>query len=287
MNMRRFTMTMALVATMVVPVFAERVTPETARMVATTFLNNNGAKTTQLTDLSKIAGFENLYIFTTESSFVVMSADDYVKPILGYSLTGKFETNDMPENVSSWLQGYNDGIQFIIGSGIKATAKDVQVWNDLSNGKDGVAQAIPIVDALVQTRWNQGSPYNNLCPKKNNISTVTGCVATAMAQIMKFWEHPTTGMDSHSYTWDGQTLSVDFSATPYDWGNMKNSYSSSYTSIEATAVATLMYHCGVSVEMKYNTSGNGGSSASTSRVMSAFATYFGYAPCMEYKSKDN
>ena len=85
--MKRFTIAVALVFLTAIPMMAERVTPETARKVATSFLNNNSAKAAQLTDLSKAAGFPNLYIFTTEESFVVMAADDRVKPILGYSLT--------------------------------------------------------------------------------------------------------------------------------------------------------------------------------------------------------
>ena len=105
------------------PLFAERVDPETARKVATTFLDNNGAKVTQLTDLSKEAGFPNLYIFNGEEGFVVLSADDRVQPILGYSLTGRFEVEGMPEHISSWLQGYSNEIQYAIDHQARATEK--------------------------------------------------------------------------------------------------------------------------------------------------------------------
>lgn len=260
------------------PMMAERVTPETARKVATTFLNNNGAKTTQLTDLSKAAGFPNLYIFSTENSFVVMAADDCVKPILGYSLTNTFIAVEMPENISSWLLGYSDEIQWAIDNKQRATSEIAQQWKDLVVGKTDTAKTDAVVGPLIQTKWNQRSPYNDLCPS----GTVTGCVATAMAQVMKFWEHPTMGTDSHSYTWNNQTLSADFGATTYDWDNMTNTYNSSSNETQKLAVATLMYHCGVSVEMKYNTS----SSAKTYDVMSALQTYFSYAPCMRYKSKN-
>ena len=103
--MKKPIMIIAALMLLVMPMMAERVTHETARKVATTFLQNNGAKTTQMVELSKSAGFENLYIFTTESSFVVMSADDCVKPILGYSFDGRFEVEGMPENVRGWLEG--------------------------------------------------------------------------------------------------------------------------------------------------------------------------------------
>jgi len=271
-------MILAVLMLLSLSIKAEHVTPETARKVATTFLNNNGAKTAQLTDLSKAAGFENLYIFTTESSFVVMSADDCVKPVLGYSLTNTFVAERMPENISLWLQGYSDEIQWAIDNKLRATSETAQQWKDLIVGKTNTAKAEAVVGPLIQTEWNQRSPYNDLCPS----GTVTGCVATAMAQVMKFWEHPTMGTDSHSYTWNNQTLSADFSATTYDWDNMTNTYNSSSNETQKLAVATLMYHCGVSVEMKYNTS----SSAKTYDVMSALQTYFSYAPCMQYKSKD-
>ena len=94
--MKRFTLILALVLMVAMPTFAERVTSETAYKVASTFLNNNGAKAAQLTDVSKEAGFPNLFIFTTESSFVVMAADDCVQPILGYSLTNTFVAEGMP-----------------------------------------------------------------------------------------------------------------------------------------------------------------------------------------------
>lgn len=276
--MKKFTILLALVILVAMPIFAEHVTPETARKVASTFLKNNGAKANQLTDLSKAAGFPNLYIFTADEGFVVMSADDCVTPILGYSVTNKFVAEGMPENISSWLQGYNNEIQWTIENDIQSNKCTTTEWKDLKEGKASKDTPTAIVGPLLSTQWNQVSPYNDLCPP----GTVTGCVATAMAQVMKFWEHPTMGTDSHSYTWNNQTLSANFGNTTYNWNSMTDTYDSSSTSEEKTAVATLMFHCGVSVEMKYNTT----SSAKTSDVMSALQTYFGYASCMQYKSKD-
>lgn len=293
--MKKLLIVAALLITL--PLFAERVDPETARKAATTFLSNNGAKADQLTDLSKSAGFTNLYVFTAKKGFVVMAADDCVKPILGYSLTAKFVAEDMPENISSWLQGYNDEIQYAIANGVKASANIMQAWNDLINEKAGVAKATPVVDALVKTTWDQHAPYNNLCPYDldDNERTLTGCVATAMAQIMKYWKYPSQGMGSHSYTPSEHPKHgvqfADFGATTYDWNNMLNSYSGSYSADQANAVATLMYHCGVSVNMDYDYSQDNtphtGSSSSTYDVIAALENYFNYAPCMQYKSKRN
>ncbi len=96
------------------PLMAEHVSPFMARKVATSFFNNNGAKSAQLNDLSKAAGFSNLYVFNAEKGFVVVAADDCALPILGYSLTGKFTTENMPDNMSGWLKNYNDEIQYAI-----------------------------------------------------------------------------------------------------------------------------------------------------------------------------
>ena len=103
--MKKARILLVLLVAASLPLLAERVDLETARKVATTFLNNNGAKTNQLTDLENVAGFPNLYIFNANEGFVVMAADDRIKPILGYSLTGSFKVEDMPENVRGWLQG--------------------------------------------------------------------------------------------------------------------------------------------------------------------------------------
>ena len=291
--MKKLLIVVALLAAL--PLFAERVDPETAHKVATTFLTNNGAKASQLTDLTRAAGFPNLYIFTAEEGFVVMSADDCVKPILGYSLTDKFVAENMPENISSWLQNYNDEIQYAIKHGVKADTGTKLIWNDLFWGKPSASRATFVVDNLVKTTWGQGSPYNDLCPydSDDNERTVTGCVATAMAQIMRYWEYPSQGLGSHSYTPSGHpkhgTQYANFGATTYEWNNMTNTYESSSTDAEKLAVATLMYHCGVSLDMDYDYSKkdtpHNGSSAYTPDVMFALEFYFNYAPSMQYKDK--
>ena len=299
--MKRLTMILALVLMVAMPMMAEHVSPETARKVATTFLNNNGAKATQLADLSKAAGFSNLYIFTAEQGFVVMAADDCVQPILGYSLEGKFVAEGMPENMIWWLQGYNNEIQSAIENKTKPTVETAKMWKDLIEGNSKTAKATVAVAPLIQTKWNQNKYYNSLCPEVSDGPdghAYTGCVATAMAQIMKYWSYPAQGIGSHSYTWNGQTLSADFGATTYDWANMANAYECYYvnptdqyavavsnTDEEITAVATLMYHCGVSVDMEYGGSSTGGSAAPNAYVATALKNYFNYNSEIEYKEK--
>ena len=301
--MKRFSF-FALLLMAAMPLMAEHVTPETAQKVAKTFLNNNGAKSTQLTDLSKTAGFQNLYIFNGEEGFVVMSADDCVQPILGYSLTGKFVAENMPANVSGWLQGYNDEIQYAIENQLRATTETAKLWKDLIDGNTKAGKATTVVNALLQTTWDQNGYYyysggqlhiyelyNNMCPYDNNAGerTVTGCVATAMAQIMKYWSYPAYGVGSHSYTPETHpeygVQSANFGATNYAWSNMPNELTSSSTTTQKNAVATLMYHCGVSVDMDYDISDNGGSGAYSEDVPNALVNYFNYKSTVSIKSK--
>ena len=242
-----------------------------ARQVAMTFLNNNGARTSGLTDVSAVAGFSNMYVFTTENSFVLMAADDCVQPILGYSLTGGFDIENMPANKRAWIQGYNDGIRYAVENQLRASSEVAQQWRDLAEGNPIAGRAITVVAPLIQTQWDQSSPYNMLCPS----NSVTGCVATAMAQVMKYWNYPEHGIGWHSYTHPvyGE-LSADFQSTTYDWDNMLNTYNGSSTNAQRLAVATLMYHCGVSVDMNYSPNSSG---AGSEIVAEALKTYFNYS----------
>ena len=304
--MKRIPLILALVLMVAMHSYAERVTPETAQKVVTTFLNNNGVKSTQLTDLSKDAGFSNLYIFNAESGFVVMAADDCVQPILGYSLTGRFVAENMPDNVRSWLQGYNDEIQFAIDGKMIANSEITKLWKELVEGQAKAGKATAVVDPLVQTQWDQNGVYyysggqihifelyNNLCPYDYTAGerTVTGCVATAMAQIMKYWGYPSQGIGSHSYTPstrpDLGVQSANFGETTYQWADMPNKLSMTSNSTQINAVATLMYHCGVSVDMMYDISDNGGSGAYAEDIPYALNHYFNYKATANIKYKNS
>ncbi len=282
MRMRKFTPMLALLLMAALPTMAERVKPETARKVASTFLNSNGAKAeVQLADLSKAAGLANLYIFTTEpAGFVVMAADDRVQPILGYSLNSSFGTTDMPDNLRSWLQGYNDQIQHAINNQAPATAQTKRQWKELAEGNTRAATATPVVAPLLQTKWGQEYPFNDQCPQ----GAVSGCVATAMAQIMKYWEWPASGTGTHTNT-NNPSQTVDFSSATYDYDNMANLYTSYFddngthhqlsnpTQAQIDAVATLMYHCGVAVDMEYGSV----SLADTYYIGNRLQTYFNFS----------
>ena len=221
--MKNFTTVLVLMMLFVMPCVAEQVQPETARSVARTFLSSNRAETNNLVDVSAEAGFPNLYIFTTEHSFVIMSADDCVQPVLGYSLTGSFDVENIPFNMRDWLQGYSDEIQYAVENNIRSTDEISHLWEALAEGNLDVARATSVVDPLIQTKWNQSQYYNSLCPLASggpDGHVYAGCTATSMAQIMKYYNYPSRGIGTHSYLWNNQTLSADFGATTYDWNNM-------------------------------------------------------------------
>ena len=186
---------MAMLLFAALPLMAERVAPETAQKAAQIFLNNNGAKSAKLTDLSKTAGFANLYIFNAEQGFVVMAADDCVQPILGYSLTGHFVAKNMPENISGWLQGYSDEIQFAIDSKAKPSAETAKLWKDLIDGDSKAAKATIVVDNLLSTTWDQTYPYNALCPRGPSTDQLTVTASVSFEFVVNDLNATTDGND--------------------------------------------------------------------------------------------
>jgi hypothetical protein len=220
------------------------------------------------------------YVFNVANGdgFVLVSADDRAQAILGYSTESDFNAENIPVNTRKWLESYKSEIRYLIQNQVNATQAITTDWQQLVDGSGpGMFGKKAAVSPLVQTKWNQSPYFNALCPYDNSEGerTVTGCVATAMAQVMKFWNYPATGTGSHSYNHQSfGTLSANFGGTTYNWSSMPNTVNSANS-----AVATLMYHCGVSVEMGYGVASTGGSSAYVISSASA-GTY-----CAEYALK--
>ena len=287
-----------------VTLFAGHVSQEEAVLVAENFMNAAPASGSRhAAPLRKMvlqqAADENLfYVYENENGegWVVVAANDAVTPILAYSETGHFRTSELPVNVRGWMGKYNTFIKRIEAEGISPSEETTDKWNALRQGVRR-SQGDAVVGPLLKTTWDQNAPYYNLCPGTGSDKAYAGCVAIAMAQIMKYWEWPKQGTGSHSYqpadpssSTGGASKrygvqSADFGSTTYDWANMLNSYSGNYTDTEANAVATLMYHCGVAVEMMYGNDEDGGSGAFTVNygdsttfacAQNAFVDYFGY-----------
>ncbi|MCK9481802.1 MAG: C10 family peptidase [Bacteroidia bacterium] len=192
------------------------------------------------------------YIFNTNANgFVIISGDDNVTPILGYSNEGRFDPSDIPPSVQKWLEGYQEQIRYVIDNNIAATPEIEQSWHAYLNNTSSAPMA-PLgtkVEPLIKTKWNQRPYVNDQCPG----GSVTGCVATAMAQVLKYWDYPANGTGFHSYNHKAYgSLSANFGSRTYHWDSMPNLVNS-----PNNAVATLMYDCGVSVNMNFSPSSSG------------------------------
>jgi len=224
------------------------------------------------------------YVFNLKNAegYIIIVADDACFPILGYSTESKFDAKNLPIQLNKWLWHRAKEIAYIKKQGFEADAEIKQEWKNLENPSSAVARTERTegVNPLMTTRWNQSPFYNDLCPYdvQERDRAVTGCVATAMAQIMKYHNHPQKGQGIYSYVHEKYgRLSADFGSTTYNWATMPNRVTS-----RNTAVATLMYHCGVSVDMEYNVGANGGSGAIPAKVETALKKYFGYASTVKF-----
>lgn len=222
-------------------------------------------------------GNATYYVFNgSDKGFYIVAADDVVStPVLGFSDEGVFDPDNIPVNMADMLNDYSAQISAMIARGGEPSSSDANVLY-LAAAASGRSDVAP----LCKTLWDQGAPYFNLCPEKNNEHAFTGCVATAMAQAMKVFNWPAKGIGTNSYAstdgdFKGVRLTVDFSSSVYDWANMLPDYSSAPNATDAqkNAIARLMYDCGVAVDMNYNLTASG---ASSTDIAPAMIKYFNY-----------
>lgn len=184
-----------------------------------------------------------LYIFSSPSMFVIASADDDAPGLLGYSLDGGFSP-DISPSMEWWLEQYSRYIGTAKTS-LKAT------------GSERRSAILP----MISSEWDQCAPYNNMIPQHNGNTPYTGCVATAMAQIMRYHEWPDKGEGAIQWTCSRDYASHDhifnFEDAPFDWANMLDKYNGDESPVQENAVARLMYACGAAAEMQYGYSASG------------------------------
>lgn len=269
---------------------AAKVSPEMASMVARNFMVRQGVKAQlHLVD----HGWSEMYLFAAvDGGFVIVAGDDCVRPILAYSLTSPF-ADTLPEHISSWLQGYAGEIALLRSQGAVASPLVRAEWDSLLKA-DGQGPLYTVVVApMLTTTWKQGSPYNTLCPTDSlNRKTISGCVAVALAQVMKYWNHPAQGVGSYSYsTANCGTMSANFGATSYDWFHMSNALTSVSPTANINAVATLVYHAGVASKMSYGYSSSSATTTSSYNINTftgerALRTYFKYDKSLHSVRRD-
>ena len=220
-------------------------------------------------------GMTTFYTFSFSSGgFVIVAADDASLPVLAYSFEGSGQAEYLNPAAKAWLDNYSRQISEISATRL-SNAETRPVWDKILG--NSMEREIMDVSPLLTTTWDQGCYYNALCPAESGAGfgscnhAWTGCVATTMSQIMKYHAFPTNGIGYHSYTHETYGLqSANFGITTYNFAAMPNNVTSSNT-----AVATLMYHAGVSVNMQYGASGSG---AYSEDVPFALVNFFNYGP---------
>ncbi|MDE6443111.1 MAG: C10 family peptidase [Muribaculaceae bacterium] len=260
----------ALMMGTAVPAFSARIGVDEAKSIAAEFLNSRKIRIMGNLSLEPVAetvkGSSNFYVFNVNGNkgFVIISAESSTAPVLGYSFEGGYPTKNAPDAMKWVMEGMEKEVK---------AAPSVQKSKSLSERKAMISASASRSDEqklLPTAEWSQEGPFNNYIPGK----PLVGCVGTAMATIMKFYEWPASGNGS----FDG----VDFN-TNYNWSDMRtDNYRSGYSESEADAVATLMYHASKSIDTQY---GMSGSSAYEVKVPAALSTYFNYDPGVSYKKR--
>lgn len=250
----------------ILPLSASTLTPEQA---LSRFFNDKGNQTTRVashtgSSLKLDATVGNLYVFSADNGFVILPSDDSAPSLLGFSDAGKFDLESNPE-LKYWMDFYNSQLDYV------RHHPDVQKRLKAVEHKQRAE-----ISPLTVTKWNQEYPYNLLCPKVDGHETVTGCVATAMAQLMKFYNYPEHGSGKHSYFWKvgEEELSFNYDSIPFQWDLMDDVYDKESSETARNAVAELMYGCGVAVDMHYSP---GDSGAATMKMGASLIDIFGYS----------
>lgn len=266
--------------------FAKDVSQTQAQRLAGAFLSRpggvmkapsvTGSKLKHVYTAVESNGKNSFYTFNVGdgNGFVIVAADDRAYDILGYSDTGRFEYDRLSPEMKGWLENYSEQISYIRKNNIQVDKAETETL-----GRS-------VAPLLGDIKWSQDAPYNEMCPAYDiNTRCATGCVATAMAQVMYYNRWPEKGRGSNTYSpsiLGGMSLIADFGNTTYDWNSMTPTYSSASSKASRDAVALLMLHCGISVNMEYYSSSGAGSEP----VAPALFNYFNYDKGIAYRTRD-
>lgn len=226
---------------------------------------------TQVTQSGSPAAY--VFNYAGGRGYMILAGDDVAMPVLGYNEQGNINADALPPQLEWWLQEYARQIEYAAAHGAMP----------VSSSARPAGPEVAAIAPLIKTHWDQGEPYNGKCPILNAERTYTGCVATAMAQVMKYFNYPEVGQNSISYNDDdgcGKRLTLNFAQRRFDWDNMLDNYTpGKYTEEQAEAVASLMQATGYSVKMSYAADASG---ALAMNIRHGLIRYFNYDPNMEY-----
>ena len=280
---------MVMLALFVGQLIASPVDVNTARQLSLKYAQGNATKKVANLDLAYTqtteSGANALYVFNFEGGYLIMAADDVAQPILAFGEEGCFDANNIPDGLAYYLRHYARQIEYAVNNSMTADPEISEQWEQIR--RYGVIRSERStrgdVAPLISTNWNQDSPFNAYCPTGQGGPggrAYAGCVATAMSMVMKHWNWPDHGQGSHSYTPSGYaTQTVDFENAYYQWNNMPNIVNNS----NYQAIAMLMYHCGVAVDMQYGPQGSG---AHSQDVPDAIFNYFRYTKSANRLDRD-
>ena len=222
---------------------------------------------------------EPYYVFNNGDNrgFTIVSGDDLLPEIVGYSDRGTFTSENMPVQLKDFLDGYKHMVADLLSGDSHAKSVVMERNNQLLTAPGSSPVHTPLLGTIV---WDQGSPFNNLTPMKNGAHSVTGCVATALAQIMAYYKYPSALMEdipAYTTSTNGYEMPSISKGQIYDWDNILDTYlnSSEYNDTQALEVAKLMLHVGCALKTNYGNSGSGANSSTAGEVL---AKYFGYDP---------
>ena len=314
--MRKLFATIVAVFGILYTASAQYVTPETAAAVGGHFLSQQTAAhrqknslptlrlvhTATAPSLQKSGGEVACYhVFNAENGgFVIVAASENIVPILAYSDKGSFDTSDLPENMKALLAAMRTEIADAVRRNIPAAPSVTGKWQLLLSGNSTVRfneNAATVKPLTENMDWDQWPYFNDSCPKDAGVGSSyggrcpAGCTATAMAIILRHWKYPTHGYGSHGYTHSKYGyLYADFEHTVYKYENMPMYFGAFPKAYQRAAVAQLLYHCGVSVNMNYSATGSGAyvyADWNTSNdALRAFQNHFGYSHATGVKKVD-
>lgn len=270
---------------------AKPIDRHTALTAAQKFATSQLAVERAVPELVYTAQNDAFFVFNLGShSFVIIAGDDAYRPVIGYSDESAFDAFNIPPALQDYLSDITESVSRLRSRGnATATPLVAAEWTSVMEygrllsrfgGRDA--------EYFCLTKWNQDYPYNYCCPEDPAGSgghTYVGCLATAMAQLMRFWCFPVKGNDSHCYYHnDYGQICADFGNTEYDWENMPYVLNNNSTEAEKVATGTLGFHCGVTIDMGYGPDGSGGASGPIPGVMH---TYFNYCDAIVQLRRDD
>lgn len=258
--------------------WAASITSEQARRQALQFMASKGMSGSLSQTETQSARRRSIRLGTTDyyyvfnvgrnEGFVIVSGDDRMPDVLGYSEHGSFNADEIPSNMAAWLQSYEDQIRYIQENDLKVALRLRKTSH-------------PAIADMITTKWNQNKPYNDECPEKNGQKCITGCMATAMAQIMYYHGAP-SGTTAAIPAYNTETLGIaceSLPATTFDWSSMTDVADTG----SAAAIAKLMKYCAYSLQADFTSDGT---NASDGMVVTALQSYYGYGNGVQVVRRD-